>query len=160
MDRNIQMEQASLAYIRAVAAHAGFQVTRPEVDDDSVDGTLISAREARPRVDFQAKATSRSPRREGEIRFELPIKNYDDRRVSAIVPRILIVVLMPPEIADWLSQSAEQLCLQGCAYWLSLADRPDVSNKATVTVRIPVENQFDTVGLTRIMADAGGLVRS
>ena len=32
-----QMEQFSLAYVRAVAAAARIKVDRPEVDDDSVD---------------------------------------------------------------------------------------------------------------------------
>lgn len=43
MTVNMQMEQFSLAYIRAVAARGGYQVTRPEPDLDSVDGILMSS---------------------------------------------------------------------------------------------------------------------
>ena len=41
MTLNLQMEQFSLAYIRAVAASAGYQMVRPEIDIDSVDGILM-----------------------------------------------------------------------------------------------------------------------
>lgn len=49
----------SIAYIGAVAAHAGYQVVEPPVDDDSIDGTIIGKEGRRPRIDFQAKATAR-----------------------------------------------------------------------------------------------------
>ena len=58
MTPNMQMEQLSLAYVRAVAASAGYQLTRPEPDVDSVDGVLMASFGKRPRVDFQAKATA------------------------------------------------------------------------------------------------------
>lgn len=57
---NVQMEQLSLVHIRAVAADGGCQVTRPEVDDDSVDGVLMASFGRRPRIDFQAKATTQN----------------------------------------------------------------------------------------------------
>ena len=40
MDLNSQKERVSLAYIEAVASCAGYQVTEPKVDRDSVDGKL------------------------------------------------------------------------------------------------------------------------
>ena len=52
-----QMEQFSLAHIRAVAARAGYQVTRDETDT-GLDGTLRGDGPGRPRIDFQAKSTS------------------------------------------------------------------------------------------------------
>jgi hypothetical protein len=45
MDINQRKEKFGEAYLRAVAAVAGFTLYRPEVDDDSVDWGL--AREAR-----------------------------------------------------------------------------------------------------------------
>ena len=50
MNLNEQKEQFSLAYIRAVAAQAGYQITKPELDNDSVDGTLIADCGRRPRL--------------------------------------------------------------------------------------------------------------
>ncbi|MEO5365718.1 MAG: hypothetical protein H7831_05085 [Magnetococcus sp. WYHC-3] len=40
MDSNVQKEHFSEAYVRAVAAVAGYSVSRPGVDDDSVDLTI------------------------------------------------------------------------------------------------------------------------
>ena len=50
-----QMEQISLTYVRAVASQAGYQVTIPESDNDSVDGVLMAQFGRRPRIEFQAK---------------------------------------------------------------------------------------------------------
>ena len=55
MTPNLQMEQLSLAYVRAVAAGAGYQVSIPNPDVDSVDGVLASSMGRRPRIEFQAK---------------------------------------------------------------------------------------------------------
>ena len=40
MDKKKQMEQFNIAYIRSLAAHAGFKVSSCEVDDDSIDITI------------------------------------------------------------------------------------------------------------------------
>ena len=50
MNFNEHKEQFSLSYIRAMAAQAGYQITRPELDNDSVDGTLIADFGRRPRL--------------------------------------------------------------------------------------------------------------
>ncbi len=65
------------------------------------------------------------------LTFPLPIKNYNDLRVEAVIPRILIVLLMPEADALWMSQSEEELCLRRCAYWLSLEGRHAVPNNPT-----------------------------
>ena len=78
MTPNLQMERLSLAYVRAVAANAAYQVMIPEVDDDSVDGVLIARSRGRPRIDFQAKATTQDVQTGSDIHYPLPIKNYDD----------------------------------------------------------------------------------
>ena len=88
---------------------------------DSVDGKLVSFTGMRPQIDFQAKATTRHAFGDGGIHFPLPIKNYDDLRADTRTPRILIVLLMRPDGDDsGLTQSADELCLRRCAYWLSL----------------------------------------
>ena len=51
MNPNLHMEQRSLVVIRAVAA------------DDSVDGVLRADFGRRPRIEFQAKSTSRDIRK-------------------------------------------------------------------------------------------------
>ena len=154
MTPNQQMEQFSLAYIRAVAAQAGCQVTRPEPDTDSVDGVLMSGFGRRPRIEFQAKATSRDILRDGSLHFPLPLKNYDDLRDDVLVPRILVVVLMPREEREWARQSEDELCLRRCGYWLSLEGRPAVPNTSSVSIAIPTANVFARAQLCDLMANA------
>lgn len=147
----MQMEQLSLAYIRAVAADAGYQVSRPEPDVDSVDGVLMASFGRRPRIEFQAKATTQDILRNGELHFPLPVKNYDELRAYTRTPRILIVLLMPEEKPDWLQQSNDELCLRRCAYWLCLEGWAATPNTSTVTVPIPALNVFNSQQLVGLM---------
>lgn len=149
-----QMEQLSLAYIRAVAANLGYQVTRPEPDVDSIDGILLASFGRRPRIDFQAKATTQDILRGRELHFELPVKNYNELRAETRTPRMLIVLTMPKDQSDWLNQTQNELCLRRCAYWLSLEGWPSTSNQHTITVEIPVSNTFDSSQLKDLMEKA------
>ncbi|MCY4652548.1 MAG: DUF4365 domain-containing protein [Dehalococcoidia bacterium] len=155
MTPNLQMEQFSIANIGAVAAQAGFRTGAVYPDLDSMDGIFVGDSGRRPRVEFQLKATSQDILRDGVLHFPLPINNYDDLRLEEPrIPRILIVVRMPEEVEDWLSQSDEELCMRRCAYWISLRSRPSVSNTSSVTVHIPLTNMFNKEQLTDLMDKA------
>ncbi len=151
-DGNISKERFSLAYIRAVAAHAGFYTDEPQIDRGSIDGVLRADFGRGPRIEFQAKATSQDIQREERLTFPLPIGNYKDLSQDAMIPRILIVVLMPQERTQWLHQTSHELCLRHCAYWLSLKGQPPVPNTTSVTVHIPVANVFGSEQLSDLMA--------
>ncbi len=148
---NQRMEQLSLSYIRAVAADAGFLVNRPETDIDSIDGTLSSGTGRRARIDFQAKATTQDFVRQNRIHFPLPIKNYRELSASTMVPRILIVLLMPRNKDHWLTIDPEELRLRKCAYWHSLECHPEMSNRSSVTIGIPMAQVFDQSQLSQLM---------
>ena len=145
------MELLSLAYVKAVAAHAGYQVTRPELDNDSVDGILLASFGNRPKIDFQAKATTRNILRGSHIHFPLPVKNYNDLRADTLTPRILIVLIMPNAQLEWVNQTHDELCMRYCAYWLSLEGRPEMTNTSTITVQVPTANMFNDKQLTDLM---------
>lgn len=108
----------------------------------------------RPRIEFQAKASSQELLQKHHLAFPLSIKNYNDLRAEVIVPRLLIVVLMPEQQDDWLDHSEEKLCLRHCGYWLSLAGQPDTENTATVTVHLPRQQQFNSEALHTLMMRA------
>lgn len=154
MELNQRKARFSLAYISAVAARAGYQVCEPVVDDDSVDGILIGQAGRRPRIEFQAKASSRELLQEHHLAFPLSIKNYNDLRAEVIVPRLLVVVLMPEQPEAWLHHSEEQLCLRHCGYWFSLANQPDTENTTTVTIHLPRHQRFDSEALHALMTRA------
>ena len=151
MDQNQQRARFSLSYIEAVASHAGFQVVETKVDHDSVDGALIADFGRRPRIEFQAKATARNLVRETHVQFPLPVKNYEDLRIETINPRILIVLIMPKALHEWVSQTDDELCMRHCAYWMSLKGRPATPNTSSVTVKVPKKNVLDSKQLTDMM---------
>ena len=148
-----RMEQFSFAYVRAVAAHADCAVTDNYYPDiNSKDGTISADwGRRRPKIDFQAKATSQDVLRDGSVRFPLPMNNYNDLRRRDTVPHILIVLLMPKDDADWLNQTSEELTMRRCAYWMSLEGMSESPNVSTVTVRVPVSQPFDSAQLRDMM---------
>ncbi|EXJ16334.1 DUF4365 domain-containing protein [Imhoffiella purpurea] len=158
MHANDRKARFSLAYINAVAACAGFDVVEPKVDIDSVDGMLIAHRGRRPRLEFQAKATARDVVGDEVVTFPLSLKNYDDLRMDVIVPRLLILVVLPQREEDWLTHGEDALILRHCGYWHSLAGASERENSARVTVHIPRAQRFTPEMLRTMMSwiDAKG----
>ncbi|NCA71889.1 MAG: DUF4365 domain-containing protein [Sphingobacteriia bacterium] len=154
MDLNDRKERFSLAYIGAVAARAGFDLVEPKADVDSVDGILISHVGRRPRIEFQAKATARDVVGDEAVTFRLPKKNYDELRADVIIPRLLILVVLPEREEDWLTHTEDALILRHCGYWLSLAGEPERENRASVTVKIPRGQRFDPEALQTLMTQS------
>lgn len=154
MNSNNKKERFSLAYIAAVAASAGFDLVESRVDVDSIDGILISHEGRRPRIEFQAKATARDVIGAETVTFPLPTKNYDELRADVIIPRLLILVVLPEREEDWLTHSEDSLILRHCGYWLSLAGQPERENATTVTIKIPRDQRFDPMALEALMHKA------
>lgn len=149
-----RMERLSLAYIRAVASHSGFDLTERNIDVDSIDGEVISTFGRRPQIGFQAKATGRDVLAEQFVSYPLSVKNYNDLRVDTVCPRILIVYVMPRDELEWLVSGEDALQLKHCAYWISLRGRPDTTNTSTVTVQLPRAQTFDCAQLKVMMGRA------
>ncbi len=155
MDINQQKEQFSITYIRAIAAVAGYSLYRPEVDNDSVDLGIVSrggtGKILSPRLELQLKCTAREILEENYLKYPLSLKNYNDLKINALVPRILVVVLVPEKITDWIKQTESELCLRYCAYWVSLRGSPDTENITNVTIEIPRSNQLTPDALQAII---------
>ncbi len=160
MDLNAQKEQFSVAYVRAVAAVAGYATGKFDVDDDSVDLTLAE-RGGRgtvrsPRLDLQLKCTDQDNLRDDRLAFELSLKNYEELRpINLATPRILVVVLVPNDVTQWLQHSEQELVLRRCGYWISLRGLPETSNTASVTIDIPRRQVFTPDTVRRIMETVG-----
>jgi hypothetical protein len=105
----------------------------------------------RPRLEFQAKATSQHLVRSDHISFPLPIKNYNDLRADVVIPRLLIVVIIPDNEAEWLIHSEKELRMRRCGYWVSLFASPCVTNQTSVTIQIPRVQLFDGNQLRQLM---------
>ena len=158
MTENEQKQQLSVAYVHAVAARAGYacQVIHP--DDDSIDvqlaarGTVHQQAVLRsPKIDIQLKATSQPLLKENHLPFPLSVKNYNDLREPVLVPRILVVFLLPEDDNLWLVQSEDSMITKHCAYWMALLGHPEKKNRASVTVQLPRQQQFTVSGLRTVM---------
>lgn len=159
MDLSLQKEQFSRAYVRAVAAAAAFAAEEPKVDDDSVDmqvcarggeGTTRS-----PRLEIQVKCTSGDILGDEHLTFFLKKKNYDDLRATTLVPRCLVVVVVPEDVNLWLAHSEAELLVRHCGYWSALRGLPPTDNTSGMTVKIPRANLFDVEQLKAIMTRIG-----
>jgi len=156
MDLAHQKEEFSRAYAAAVASVAGYSTYKPEVDDDSIDlglaargggGTVKS-----PRLEVQLKCTS-SPVMDSEtITFPLKLKNYKDLiGGDYAVPRILVLVIVPDDVSNWLEHTENQLAIKHCGYWVSLKDLPETENRASVSIKMPRKQQFSVAALKELM---------
>jgi hypothetical protein len=162
MDLSQRKEQWSHVYVRAIATAAGYTVYKPEVDDDSVDlgisGRMSGDLPCAPRVELQLKGTWDLVTQEDYLVYRLKRKNYDDLRYTAsqvLVPRILVVVLIPKKDMDWHTQTEAELVVRRCGYWVSLqGQEPYAGRGDKVRVGVPRGNVFSVQGLRELMRRA------
>ena len=122
---------------------------------DSVDLTLtrktIHGVRRSPRLDLQIKATSANCIGAEEVKFPLEIKTYEGlRATNFLVPRILVVVVVPADIIDWLDRDETKLALKKCGYWVSLYGAPATNNTTSITVSLPRIQVFGVQALDQI----------
>jgi hypothetical protein len=147
--RGQRQEALSFAYVRAVAAHAGLICAEPD-RDFGVDLCLRQVRQRGQRftdtsgqLDLQIKSTTRAGVTGAEVVYDLEVKNYNDLREGGDnCPRILVVLVLPEDEAQWLSQTVDELILRHCAYWISLVGFPATTSTSTVRISIPRTNIF------------------
>lgn len=151
--RSVQQERFADAFLLAVAASAGCSAAKPDVDHDSIDWTLAcKLTPRRPKIDIQMKSTINNSGTGTHIHYALVRKNYDELiTTEVLVPRLLVLVLLPDDPEAWLELTVDQLLLRHCAYWVSLNGLPPTENETSVTVRVPRNNVFDVASLQAIM---------
>jgi hypothetical protein len=159
--QNIEAE-LSYAYLHAVATRAGFacEYTGRHLDGAGYaqiheDGRLLAV-DSRLRaftLHVQLKATRVQPiEQAGRFSFSLAVGQYDRLRSHMLaIPRILVVLYLPADPADWLHHSGDGLIARRCAYWVTLLGAADSPNEATQTVYVPHHQPLSPDGLTDIM---------
>jgi uncharacterized protein DUF4365 len=158
---NIESE-LSYAYLHAIASRAGMacnEAGRHE-DNSGVDARIVgwpsgSAASYLTEVDFkiQLEATIATPA-ENETHlsyFVRGVDRYNDLRAETLsATRLLIVLFLPADSADWLYHTVEELALRRCAYWVSLRGAPATTNASGETVKIPKVQVFNAETLTEL----------
>lgn len=160
---NIESE-LSYAYLHAVASQAGMacRVGSRHEDNNGIDATLTAwgpfvngGYLTEVDIKVQLKATIAVPADDGDnlSYFVSGVTRYDDLRTETVdVSRILVVLFLPADAANWLNHSADQLALRRCAYWQSLRGAPATTNGSGATVKLPKNQMFNSQGLAELAA--------
>jgi hypothetical protein len=126
-----------------------------DFDRDGVDLQIRAGGTMRPSLDIQIKATINLGEPKGGVfRFPLKRRNYDLLMAETMIPRILVVMDLPKNEADWLEVTADGLILRRCAYWASLGGLGETANKESVTILLRRNNRFDVESLKALMEQA------
>lgn len=163
MDINQKKEQFNRAYITAIAAQAGINHSKHEVDDDSIDIELIGkgfiGKLRNPRLEVQLKCTSRDLITDGFIKFPLSKKNYDDLRATNVsAPRYLMVLIVPDDHTLWIEHNDDEMLMRHSCYWISIRNYPESTNQTSITVDIPVTQKVTHETLKHLLENASNEV--
>jgi hypothetical protein len=149
LPRNQRQEALSRAYVRAIAAQAGV-ICGDMVQDFGTDMFLRGVQQIDqeyfdngPQVDLQLKSSTRAEVRENRVLHDLEVRSYNWCRQDAVTkPRFLLLLVLPDDEWQWLTQSVEELILRRCVFWLSLRGAAPTDNQSTIRITIPLTNVF------------------
>ena len=149
-----RQEALSKAYAHAVAAAAGYTTAVYDYDMVGTDFVVQGGGDFSPALALQLKATiNLRPlvRSEGNfLSFPLKRENYDWLRKPSQTPRLLVVLDLPRDEAEWIEITTDELILRRCAFWLNLHGSPERTQIAP-TVHIPKSHVFDVPGVRWLM---------
>lgn len=129
------------------------------IDMYSIDVTFHHADPTRAwapgQLEVQLKCTSQDIVRDDHVPWSLGRQAYDRLRSErVVVPSVLVVLVVPGDMDDWLLQSANQLTMSGEAYWASLRGAPSIDT-GSKTVHLPRSQVFGVQPLLDIMERIG-----
>ena len=153
-------ETLSQVYVTGICAMAGYAIGQTIPDVDKVDMTVagtVSGTQASVRL--QLKATYQ----DGRMRDDSFTYRIKDDELRALLekarghpnPFVLVVLHLPSDHSEWLTNNADRLTLQHCAYWIACEDIDD----DTQTVHIPRTNLFDVRSIRKLMDTSAERVR-
>ena len=162
MTENDVMAELSYAYLHAVAAKAGFGCKfGSRIDDGASVDAFVRVNE-RMAVDstiwnfdfeVQLKATKQSlPESNGNYSYFFKgIDRYDRlREPGSPLPKLLVLLHLPSDPAQWLTLDEKSLIARRCAYWVSLKGAPVSDNGSGQTIAIPRTQVLSVEGLRNV----------
>ncbi len=154
MDLNHQMELISIAMTTAVCAKTGCNWS-VRMQDFGVDLNIHGENwPLQPQIDIQLKSTRicHAPlSNQSTFKYPLRVKNYNDLRAKTIRPQLLLLVLVPEAIDEWLIDEFDRISFKYGLYWVNLRGRPPTTNRQTVTIEISLANRFNAQSLEKMM---------
>lgn len=161
LDQKQCMETLQEAYLHAVAAAGRCSVAKPN-RDRGIDW-IVSHQSSFHTVDWQAdlrvqlKSTYQVAPDTTADSVPISIPNAQLRRLAhspVTTPTILVVMLVPRDIEEWIEVCSEHLLLRHTAYWDNLEGRPITGQDETV-VRVPTAKVFNEASLCEMMQRIG-----
>lgn len=155
------METLQVAYLHAVAAAAGCSLSQP-FPDNGIDwhlshGSPSHVVDDEVTLKVQLKATQQTAPSPPGPYFSFTLDNDHLRKLArarVAVPKILVVMLLPRSVDQWLLARPDRLELRHCCYWVNLSGHP-ITGRHRTNVRIPTARIFDDRALCDIMARVG-----
>jgi hypothetical protein len=158
MDTNTKKEEFSYGYLKMIGAKSGLAIENHSrsIDNQGIDIQIVYAGKIgnvhTPRIDAQVKCTSQDIEKKDYINFSLDIKTYEKLRDRSVyVPIILIVVLVPKNLDEWIDIDNERTISKKCAYWISLTGFPKSDNQKSIIVETPKINLITPESLSHII---------
>jgi hypothetical protein len=156
--RNHRQEVMSRAYVQAIAGRCGLTCSLRDFDY-GIDVTFHDIRrrgsrhlESGFKLDVQAKSTTTRNMTDTHVVYDLDVKNYEDLRDPEVgCPRLLVLLVLPEDEAEWTEQTEDRLLLRHAAYWLSLKGWEPTTNQKSVRVLLPRTNLFSVQALETLM---------
>ena len=71
------------------------------------------------------------------LKYSLSIKNYNDLIGKRVIPKYLVVMVIPDKPSQWLGEFTNGLFSAGCCYWVNLEQYKPKQKQAKVTIDIP-----------------------
>lgn len=161
---NDRESELSYAYLHAVASHAGASCisANRSLDGNGIDATITGwgpfpngGYLEEITIHIQLKATIKTPViQNGHFSYFVKgQKRYEDLRADTVsVPRLLVVLFLPPNLSDWLTVTATELTMKNCAHWISLRGAATCTNPTGETVYIPVAQIWNPNSLIQIFS--------
>lgn len=157
LTRNHRQEALCRAYVQAVAVQAGVATSNLSFDY-GIDLSLRAIQQrdnryqdARVQVDLQLRSTIRANVSSTQVSYDLDARTYEYLREPSAIYCLLVVLVLPEEETQWLSQSVEELIVRHCAYWISLAGAEPRTATSSVRIAIPRAQVFSVDAVRSIM---------
>ncbi|SNQ47494.1 conserved hypothetical protein [Frankia canadensis] len=149
----------SIAFAYAIAAAARCTISEPRSDVETIDYTVRQAQNHRRYssavVDVQMKCTTQDVLRDDGVHWSLKRAHYDGLRDPDTYHRkILVVLVVPPDVTTWLDTEPDRMILRGRAFWTCLEGEGPAAGSSK-TVLLPRRNTYNVEQLLGILQRIG-----
>jgi hypothetical protein len=160
---NISQEWVSAAFVHAICAQAGLNISKTSDWDDGLDITIASTKAGycgvklrNVKFHLQLKSTRNWNIVNGHISFWLKAEKYNDLTGESVDPQHLVLYTLPKGRSNWVRSMATHAVFNHCAYFYSFTNlRSLPAASAGETIHIPIANRLTAGELLRMYREAG-----